>query len=187
MAVSQKPDWSDLGAIVKEGSWLETDEWGNTGVDGVWSGGDALTLGLATISIGQGRRAAESIHAKLRGLDVPGDQGMSVIEHDKIKMDWYDPIERSERDIIPPEDRLGKPFEEIDRGISVEQTLDEASRCFSCGLCFGCDNCWMYCQSNCFKRLDEKSPGHYFTIDISVCDGCNKCGEECPCGYIDMV
>jgi formate dehydrogenase major subunit len=187
MAVSQQPDWSDLGTIVKEGSWLETDEWGNTGIEGVWSGGDALTLGLATISIGQGRKAAESIHAKLRGVDPPGPSGMSVIEHGRIKMDWYDAIERAERDITPPEDRLGKPFEEIDRGITAEQAVTETSRCFSCGLCFGCDNCWMYCQSNCFKRVEDKSQGHYYTIDISVCDGCNKCGEECPCGYIDMI
>ena len=97
MAVSQAPDWSDLGAIVKEGSWLETDEWGRTGVEGVWSGGDALTIGLATISIGQGRKAAESIHAKLRGIDPPGPNGMAVIGHEKIKMAWYEPADRAER------------------------------------------------------------------------------------------
>jgi NADPH-dependent glutamate synthase beta subunit-like oxidoreductase/Pyruvate/2-oxoacid:ferredoxin oxidoreductase delta subunit len=187
MAVSQQPDWSDLGAIVKEGSWLEIDDWGRTKVEGVWSGGDALTIGLATISIGQGRKAAESIHATLRGIDSPGAPNMPATSQDRIKMDWYEAAERAQRDITPPEDRLAKPFEEIDRGVTAEQAVDETSRCFSCGLCFGCDNCWMYCQSNCFKRIDEKSQGHYFDIDISVCDGCKKCAEECPCGFIDMV
>jgi len=68
MAVSQSPDWTTLGGgIETKGSWLEVDEWGRTGMDGVWSGGDTLTLGLATISIGQGRRAAECIDAKLKG------------------------------------------------------------------------------------------------------------------------
>ncbi|HHQ48714.1 MAG TPA: FAD-dependent oxidoreductase, partial [Acidobacteria bacterium] len=53
MAVSQQPDWESLGtALPVEGSWLETDEWGRTSVEGVWSGGDVRGLGLATISIG---------------------------------------------------------------------------------------------------------------------------------------
>jgi NADPH-dependent glutamate synthase beta subunit-like oxidoreductase len=187
MAVSQAPDWSDLGAVVKPGSWLETDDWGRTGVEGVWSGGDALTIGLATISIGQGRKAAESIHATLRGIDPPAPNGMEVINHEKIKMAWYEPADRAERQIIPPEERQAKPFEEIDTGVTTEQAIAETARCFSCGLCFGCENCWMYCQNNCFKKVDEKSPGHYYTIDISVCDGCKKCAEECPCGYIELV
>jgi thioredoxin reductase/ferredoxin len=187
MAVSQQPDWADLGAIAEQGSWMDSNEWGQTSIDGVWSGGDVLTLGLATISIGQGRKAAESIHAKLRGTEVAATNGMPVIKSDKIKMDWYEPADRAERDIIPPADRLSDPFAEIDRGVTVDQAIAETARCFSCGLCFGCDNCWMYCQNNCFKRVDDKIPGHYFDIDISVCDGCKKCAMECPCGYLDLV
>lgn len=187
MAVSQQPDWSDLGAIAEQGSWMDSDEWGKTTIDGVWSGGDVLTLGLATISIGQGCKAAESIHAKLRGTEVAATNGMPIIKSDKIKMDWYEPADRAERDITPPGDRLSDPFAEIDKGVTVEEAIAETARCFSCGLCFGCDNCWMYCQNNCFKRIDDKTPGHYFDIDISVCDGCKKCAMECPCGYLDLV
>jgi len=68
LAVSQAPDWSTLGGGIEvKGNWLEVDDWGRTGTEGVWSGGDTLTLGLATISIGQGRKAAECIHATLGG------------------------------------------------------------------------------------------------------------------------
>ena len=165
---------------------METDEWGRTSIDDVWSGGDVLTLGLATISIGQGRKAAESIHAKLRGTEPKARPPMPGISPDRIKLDWYEPIERSQRQIIPPEERAGKPFEEIDKGITEEQAITETSRCFSCGMCFGCDNCWMYCQNNCFKKVEDKVQGHYFTLDISVCDGCKKCAEECPCGFLEM-
>ncbi len=187
MAVSQQPDWADLGAIAEQGSWMDSDEWGRTGIDGVWSGGDVLTLGLATISIGQGRKAAESIHAMLRGTEVASTNGRPVIKSNKIKMDWYEAADRAERAVTPPADRLSDPFAEIDKGVTVEQAIAETARCFSCGLCFGCDNCWMYCQNNCFKRVDSKTPGHYFDIDISVCDGCKKCAMECPCGYLDLV
>ena len=69
----------------------------------------------------------------------------------------------------------------------MDESVTEASRCFSCGMCFGCDNCWMYCQNNCFKKVEAKSQGNYFTLDISVCDGCRKCAEECPCGYLDLI
>jgi len=187
MAVSQQPDWSDLGAIAEQGSWMDSDEWGRTSIEGVWSGGDVLTLGLATISIGQGRKAAESIHAKLRGTEVASTNGRPIIKSDKIKLDWYEAADRAEREVTPPADRLSDPFAEIDKGVTTDQAIAEAARCFSCGLCFGCDNCWMYCQNNCFKRIDVKTPGHYFDIDISVCDGCKKCAEECPCGYLDLV
>ena len=45
----------------------------------------------------------------------------------------------------------------------------------------------MYCQVNCFAKLEEKRPGHYFKIKLELCDGCKKCAEECPCGFLEMV
>jgi Pyruvate/2-oxoacid:ferredoxin oxidoreductase delta subunit len=187
MAVSQAPDWATLGgAIETKGNWLEVDEWGRTGLDGVWSGGDTLTLGLATISIGQGRKAAESIHAKLRGQEPKEPPKRPEIGPDRIRLEWYPDKARVERQVLSPDDRLGKPMEEMDLGITQEQALEETTRCFSCGLCFGCENCWMYCQSNCFKKVKELQPGHYYDIDLSTCDGCKKCAEECPCGFLDM-
>jgi NADPH-dependent glutamate synthase beta subunit-like oxidoreductase len=189
MAVSQQPDWGMLGSkLVTEGNWLEVDEWGRTGVDDVWSGGDTLTLGLATISIGQGRKAAESIDAKLRGVGVPAPDGRPEIGPDKLKIDWYEAKDRAERKILSAEERLARPMDEVDLGVPQDAAIEEATRCFSCGLCFGCDNCWMYCQANCFKRLPDgdKGQGHYFKMDIGTCDGCKKCAEECPCGYIDL-
>jgi NADPH-dependent glutamate synthase beta subunit-like oxidoreductase/Pyruvate/2-oxoacid:ferredoxin oxidoreductase delta subunit len=188
MAVSQQPDWSQLGGLRQEGSWLETDEWGLTDLGRVWSGGDVLTLGLATISIGQGRKAATSIEAMLRGKEPVSDNGGPAIGPEKIKLDWYDPAKPAKRDIMTAEERLANPTTEVDRGITRDEALQEVDRCFSCGKCFGCENCWMYCQANCFtKAHDSISHGHYFELKISLCDGCKKCAEECPCGFIDLV
>jgi len=187
MAVSQQPDWATLGAVATEGSWLDVDEWGRTNIDNVWSGGDTLRLGLATISIGQGRKAAESIDAKLRGKELSTPAKRTPIGPDKIKLDYYDERPRVERKILGPEERLAHPMDEVDLGAPKEQVIDEALRCFSCGLCFGCERCWMYCQSNCFKKMPDPKQGHYYKIDISVCDGCKKCAEECPCGFLDLI
>jgi len=65
--------------------------------------------------------------------------------------------------------------------------FSEASRCFSCGLCYGCERCWMYCTPSCFKKVNEPKPGDYYTVNLGTCDGCKKCGDECPCGYLDMM
>ena len=116
--------------------------------------------------------------APLKGLnEVP----------DKLRLDWYETSEPAVRQVRSPEERLANPEKEIDLGLPAEAALEETARCFSCGQCFGCENCWMYCQNNCFKKVEDNSPGHYYTIDISVCDGCKKCADECPCGYIDLV
>jgi NADPH-dependent glutamate synthase beta subunit-like oxidoreductase/ferredoxin len=187
MAVSQAPDWATLGgAIETKGSWLEVDDWGHTPLEGVWSGGDTLTLGLATISIGQGRKAAESIHAELREREPQGPPNRPGIPPERIRMDWYPEKARVERQVLAPEERLARPMEEMDLGVTQEQAIGETTRCFSCGLCFGCENCWMYCQNNCFKKVKELQPGHYYDIDLSTCDGCKKCAEECPCGFLEL-
>ncbi len=186
MAVSQQPDWESLGSdIPLEGSWLSSDEWGRTPVEGIWSGGDVLGLGLATISIGQGRKAAESIDASLRGRDLPQEDLRPPIGPEKMKLDFYESRLPVERKLLSPEERLAHPFDEVDLGITQEQALVEATRCMSCGLCFACENCWMYCQNNCFKKLPEVTPGSYYQISLGTCDGCKKCWDECPCGYIE--
>jgi NADPH-dependent glutamate synthase beta subunit-like oxidoreductase/ferredoxin len=187
MAVSQAPDWSTLGAIETKGSWLEVDDWGRTDIDGVWSGGDTLRLGLATISIGQGRKAAECIHATLRGEEPRAPAKKEPIGADKIKLDYYDEKPRAERKILSPEERLAKPMDEVDLGITREAALEETTRCFSCGNCFGCERCWMYCQSSVFKKIPDPTQGHYYKIDLSTCDGCKKCAPECPCGFLELV
>jgi len=187
MAVSQAPDWSTLGAMETKGSWLEVDDWGRTDIEGVWSGGDTLRLGLATISIGQGRKAAECIHATLRGEEPRAPAKKDPIGADRIKLDYYDEKPRAERKILSPEERLAKPMDEVDLGVSKEAALEETTRCFSCGNCFGCERCWMYCQSSCFKKITDPTQGHYYKIELSTCDGCKKCAPECPCGFLELV
>ncbi len=186
-AVSQEPDWSALGAAEVQGSWIEADAWGRTAIDKVWSGGDSVRLGLATISIGQGRKAAESIDAALRGVEPPAPVKRPPVGPERIKIDYYEPRERAVRRVRGPEERLARPKDEVDAGIASEEALGEATRCFSCGLCFGCERCWMYCQNSCVKKVSDPRQGRYYRIDTSICDGCKKCAEECPCGFFELV
>ena len=184
-AVSQKPDLAAMHSEELGDGWLNGDEWGFTGVEGVWTGGDNINLGIATTSIGQARLAALAIDAKLQGKELKAINQGEMIRSEKLKLDWYKPIERTQRQVKSPEDRLANPFDEVDLGVTAEDALIECNRCFSCGKCFGCENCWMYCQANVFAAVDPPSLGNFFKIKkIEVCDGCKKCWEECPCGFI---
>ena len=185
-AISQEPEAERVAALGAEKGWFKADEEGKV-ADGVWAGGDDLELGLATIAIYQGRRAAETIHAALRGLPPPKKDDRPKVPASRLKLDTYEAKPRAERAVLSPEERLADGNAEIDHGITQEQFLAEVGRCLSCGLCFDCEKCWMYCQSSCFAKLEEKRPGHYFKIKLELCDGCKKCAEECPCGYLEMV
>ncbi len=184
-AVSQKPDVAAMKSSELGDGWLNGDDWGFTGIEGVWTGGDNINLGIATTSIGQARKAALAIHAFLQGTKPKEEIKGDMIRADKLKIDWYQPSERRQRQVKEPADRLANPFDEVDLGLLAEDALAEIDRCFSCGKCFGCENCWMYCQNSVFGKTKNPSHGNFFEIKkIEMCDGCKKCWEECPCGFI---
>jgi NADPH-dependent glutamate synthase beta subunit-like oxidoreductase/Pyruvate/2-oxoacid:ferredoxin oxidoreductase delta subunit len=186
-AVSQEPDFATLGGALGGVRWLEADGWGKTSVPKVWTGGDDKELALATTAVGHGRVAAESIHATLRG-EQPNEAARGPeIAAARLKMDFYEAKPRAERAHVPAADRLARPHDPIDLGITKEQVVEESKRCLSCGFCFGCERCWMYCTPSCFTKVSEQGPGSYYKIKLDTCDGCKKCVDECPCGFLDMV
>jgi Pyruvate/2-oxoacid:ferredoxin oxidoreductase delta subunit len=98
------------------------------------------------------------------------------------KLEWYKESARNERQHIPVTQR--DLDAEIEGGLSETQVMEEAKRCMSCGMCMDCETCWMYCTNNCFVRLPK---GEHYKIKLEVCNGCKKCAEACPCGYIDLI
>ena len=85
------------------------------------------------------------------------------------------------------EQALGN-FEERLLNLSEKEVVAEAKRCMSCGLCFECDNCVIYCpQIAVFKvKRDKTTTGRYVDTDYSKCIGCHICADVCPSGYIKM-
>ena len=63
--------------------------------------------------------------------------------------------------------------------------MEEAARCFSCGTCNACDNCYLVCPEPCIIRQD-RSNGLY-KILVDYCKGCRVCIEECPTGCLEGV
>ena len=79
-------------------------------------------------------------------------------------------------------------FEERIIGLSEEMAAKEADRCMSCGMCFECDNCVIYCPQEAVKKTPKKdsTTGRYVYTDYSKCIGCHICKDVCPTGYIEM-
>lgn len=113
----------------------------------------------------------------------------SIISHDELFLGHFDYEARNERKhkLVNADNVLGN-FEERIIGYTEEEAKAEAGRCMSCGLCFECDNCVMYCpQDAVFKVKKETSTlGRYVDTDYTKCIGCHICADVCPTGYIQM-
>jgi NADPH-dependent glutamate synthase beta subunit-like oxidoreductase len=89
---------------------------------------------------------------------------------------------------VPSTDEVLGHFAERMNGLSEETAVTEAGRCMSCGMCFECDNCVIFCPQDAVFRVkkDEKTLGRYVDTDYTKCIGCHICSDVCPTGYIDM-
>ena len=187
MAVSQVPSLRGLEALDHQGDWLVADDTGAVG-ENVLAGGDALGLGIAGEAIVQGRRAAEALHARLRGLEegVAPDAGPPGIDAGKVRFASKPASTATPAPTLPVHQRVQSGMAEVAGTISEEQFLDEIQRCYSCGSCFGCEQCYMYCTTGSFTRLEEPRPGMYFALNLDACQECGKCVEVCPCGFLEV-
>jgi len=184
-AVSQKPAWRGFGEAGHDNQWLHTKSDGRI-ADDIWAGGDDCGPGTAARAIAQGRMAAEAAHAELRGEAPPlRQQARPAVDPASIKPDYYDVLPRGGARRRPVERWLAEPEMEIDQTLTSEQAFREAARCMSCGLCFGCQQCFMYCNAAGFTRIEEPEPGRYYALALESCEGCGKCIELCPCGYLE--
>ncbi len=109
------------------------------------------------------------------------------IQADAVKLDLYASRPRAVRARVPIEEGLAHPGDEVTAGLSAAEFVEEAARCFSCGLCFGCRQCFMYCTVASFTPVGEAGPGVYFSLSLDACRDCGKCVDVCPCGYLEMA
>lgn len=182
-AVSQEPDWEGLAELRNAKTWIHAESSGAV-AHGLWAGGDAIGPGIAGLAIAQGRQAAEAVHAQLRALPAPSASRSDAGPSPSPKPDYYPAMPRSTSPYRAVASRLAQPDMEVQQTISERAFLDEVSRCFSCGSCFGCEQCYMFCNAGGFSKLQEVAPGRYFSLSLDCCEYCGKCIELCPCGYL---
>ncbi len=182
-AISQEPDFTGFEGLIEGRDWIKTDETHKTKIEGVYSGGDNINLDIAVTAIAHGREAAEAIHTMVTGETVEKKE-MATIDHSKMFLAYYEHKERMAVHSIPVEQRLGSLDAEIVSTWSQDEATTESKRCMSCGQCFDCGNCWSYCQDNAVIKPLVKGEDYKFKLEF--CNGCKKCEENCPCGFIEM-
>ena len=184
-AISQEPDFGGFENLVEGRDWFQVDEHGaSTKIEGVYAGGDAVNLALATTAIGDGRRAALAMDRKFRQA-ADQDSEMPVIKADAMRLDHYEKKERLTAPSLSVEQRLADMEVEVNHALDHDQAVEESRRCMSCGHCFDCEKCWLFCQDQAIDKPLEK--GLVYSFKLQNCTGCKKCAEECPCGFIEMA
>jgi len=113
----------------------------------------------------------------------------AIIPHDDLFLGHFKFAPRNRRGEIhiSAEEVLGN-FQERLVGYAEEQAAAEAGRCMSCGMCFECDNCVIFCPQDAVFRVkkDQSTMGRYVATDYNKCIGCHICADVCPTGYIQM-
>jgi dissimilatory sulfite reductase flavoprotein subunit len=136
------------------------------------------------------------VHEPIRGTNkanvvhnFDNRSGRYVIPHDELFLGHFGYVKRNLRHVITLDEKtaLGN-FEERLNPLSETEAVDEAKRCMSCGMCFECDNCVVYCPQTAVFRVPKSkaSVGRYVDTDYDKCIGCHICSDVCPTGYIQM-
>ncbi len=204
---------ADLSSLPKKlgikDDTIPTDERGATKQAGVFAGGDVILQPHTVVhAIASGKRAAIFIDSHLRkqkweGLfealrvgekgslsmkrylqeegERPPLSGKTVLLKD-LNLDYFEFKKRPKMPKAKVSRRIGS-FEEVNLGFSEDTAVEEAQRCFNCGVCNLCDNCYIFCPDVAVQKGKE---GELNIIDYEHCKGCGICMEECPRDVIVM-
>ena len=170
----------------------------------IFAGGDAIDQPRTIVTaIASGKKAAISIDLYLRGCaynDViskirVGNKGALSMEaylSGKNKENWSEPkdtisypqlntlyFQHSKRIEMRKLDRSKalKSFSEVNVGFTSDEARSSSSRCFSCGICNYCYNCYFFCPEGVIS-LDPLNQTK--TVDLVHCKGCGTCAKVCP-------
>jgi NADPH-dependent glutamate synthase beta subunit-like oxidoreductase len=202
VAVGEEPDLTFLPDDIRvENTMVSVDQGARTSRGDVFAGGDMAHIHRTVAhAIGFGKRAAISIDCLVRKRDVGslfqgirvGENGTlsmakyvseiarrrsnHVVAFDELNLDYFEHAERNERVKLPAPERV-RDFREVREGLSEQQALKEAERCFSCGVCDGCENCYVFCPD--LSVIMDEGVVKY-RINYDYCKGCGICIAECP-------
>jgi NADPH-dependent glutamate synthase beta subunit-like oxidoreductase len=170
---------------------IKIDRFGRLGDTMFFAAGDVVQLGtgqplMVVNAVGDGKRVAFNLDKVVRG--EPLQERMVSIDVitdlSRMNMTYFPKFARVQQEMLKPASRK-KTQEEVIQAFSEEQAIEEANRCFSCGTCNACDNCYLVCPEPCIVRSD-RSNGLY-KILVDYCKGCRVCIEECPTGCLEGV
>ncbi|HHH89132.1 MAG TPA: FAD-dependent oxidoreductase [Aliiroseovarius sp.] len=145
----------------------------------------------------RGKEPKEYPHQQMRGTssaefaihNYEDRSDSQIIPHTELFKGYFEYVPREHRGERHIEgDAVIGNFEERIIGFTEEQAKKEGERCMSCGMCFECDNCVIFCPQDAVHRVPKKdrTVGRYVYTDYTACIGCHICADVCPTGYIKM-
>ncbi|MCL6638281.1 MAG: FAD-dependent oxidoreductase [Firmicutes bacterium] len=184
LAVGQDPELAGFsGNLRLDNSILAVDPFQATSRPGIFACGDvASSVRYVSAAVGAGSLAARSIAAFLEGRTVEGgDKKPDLVSFAEINTFYFPVTGRLDKKALPPGLRL-RDFSEVKPAFSGEEALAQAERCFSCGHCVKCDNCFYYCPDQAVVKSPD--PEQDYGVQDQYCKGCGLCVEECPRGAV---
>jgi NADPH-dependent glutamate synthase beta subunit-like oxidoreductase len=212
VAIGESTRVGDLPPFISyKGGVVEADNMGHTTAPKFFAGGDIINIPhTVTHAIGSGKRAAIAIDRFIQGekldessLDrfrwgekgnvsvgrISGtalfprrNPGSEVVALNDMNTFYFDHRSRMKSQGIPLEGRL-RGFQEVIPSPSKDEAVTEAQRCFICGSCTECGNCYIFCPECAIK---PDSDGYGYIADMDYCKGCGICVYECPRGAMTM-
>jgi len=149
--------------------------------------GKAATIALDTYF----REGFKGIGSRLKNCTVGDGEALSmeiymggerrlrnphVVRYEEINTDYFHFAPRITQPRLLKEERL-RSFAEINLKISANLAGREAERCFNCGVCNRCDNCYLFCPD--VAVIKELTRGNR-QVNYDYCKGCGLCVVECP-------
>ena len=168
--------------------------------EGIFIGGDVRRVGYAAEAMREGIMAAESIDRYFKGEDLKKGREKEYEEAAIPRAQEYKP--QPKPIWLPANARMN--FEPFEKGFTLEQAVEEASRCLYCGPCKSCKACVMLelqteiadievnrdkcsgcgiCVALCSYdaiKLEKSGEGSVAVIDDRRCKRCGVCVAACP-------
>jgi NADPH-dependent glutamate synthase beta subunit-like oxidoreductase len=184
-------DW--LPASYTERGLIATDDYGRVRGEQsrdesgtVFAGGDVRRgPSMVVDALGDGKRAAQDIDRVLTGQVLAPDPEPEVMPYERLNTAYFRHAGRVPVPLTPAAERATSQVTEVTLAYSREEAVAEADRCMSCGVCNGCDNCYVVCPDVSVMR-DTRENGSY-AIRTHYCKGCLVCVQECPTGALEKV
>lgn len=209
-AVGEQGDFNFIPDELLEWGVVKSNVFGQTEIKKVFAGGDIIEQPHTVVhAIGSGKRSAMAIqtflnHGELEPLldkirvghkggfsykrFYDGKNGDSVdnqevVHFERININYFVEKKRNVTGESDVNSRISN-FEEVKSTFDEKTVVEEAKRCFNCGVCNMCDNCIVFCPDVAIKRREDN---FRYEIDYDYCKGCGICAAECPRNAISLI
>lgn len=132
----------------------------------------AVRRGIKACEVGEGPALSMEIYTG----GSRSSRSPHIVGYGEINTDYFRFAPGLTQPRLPKSERV-RSFDEIDHKIAGNLAMRESERCFNCGICNGCDNCYLFCPDMSVIREGEGSPRQ---INYEYCKGCGLCVVECP-------